>query len=55
MVIFGESFNRMYFNGFFLYFFGIGIALHIGYWVANTVICIKGVIINLVLKGWLER
>ena len=55
MVIFEERCNLKYFNDFFLYFFGIGIALHIGYWVANTVICIKGVIINLVLKGWLER
>jgi len=55
MVIFEERCNLTYFNGFFLYFFGIGIALHIGYWVANTVICIKGVIINLVLKGWLEK
>jgi len=30
MVIFGESFNRMYFNRFLLGFFGIGIALYIG-------------------------
>ena len=55
MVIFGESCNRMYFNGFLLGFFGIGIALYIGNWFVNTIICIKGVIINLVLKGWLER
>ena len=55
MVVFGERCNLNYFNSFFLCFFGIGIALHIGYWVANTIICIKGVIINLVLKGWLER
>ena len=30
MVIFGECCNHIYFNGFLLGFFGIGIALYIG-------------------------